>query len=153
MVLEGTDEYQDRSKLFESLVDLIATESPTYNIQCEVEMISAIQTFKRKHHETPEVFENLYKISISLYINQSTLSHRGDDQQWAVMILRNAIITPDMLNAITFQLTAASSIAKQQDHSITLDYLMVNSFLSTLINLAGDRCAQNINSVLDRIRI
>lgn len=48
LILEGSAGDQDRTKIVQTIVDIIATEYPTKNIQKEVNMIFAIESCKRK---------------------------------------------------------------------------------------------------------
>lgn len=137
IVLEGSEGDQDRAGLIRSIVDLIATDSPTEKIHREVEMLSAIQTCKRRPSESPDVFANRYKCCVARYINQSSVTHPGDDQQWAVMLLRNAMLTPDTLNAITFQLTAGAVTNKKRSPTVTLDSSVVKKVTSAIIAAAA----------------
>lgn len=149
IVLEGSSDDEDRTVLVTKIIDLMATESQTEQIQREVEMLSAIQECKRKSSEMPEVFANRYKACIARYINQSSASHQGDDQQWAVMLLRNAMLTPDTLNAITFQLTAGASRPKNQ--TVTLDANLVKDLATTVMSAAngeGPPDFSNLTSVV-----
>lgn len=50
-----------------------------------------------------------YKNCIARYINHSAVRHARDDQQWAVMLLKKAMLTPDTLNAITIQMAVGAT--------------------------------------------
>lgn len=53
------------------------------------------------------------------------------------MLLRNAMLTPDTLNAITFQLTSVSSISQKRSHTVTIDASVVKA-VPTAILSTGD---------------
>lgn len=149
IVLEGSDDDADRSALVASIISLIATDSPTEKIQREVDLLSSIQTCKRKPTEAADIFANRFKASIARYVNQSTNSHQGEDQQWAVMLLRNAMLTPDTLNAITFQLTTGAALSTTKARTVTLDAALVQSFTSSILELSADDAPEAVLSLTD----
>lgn len=59
--------------------------------------------------------------------------HAGDDQQWAVMLLRNEVLTADTLNAITLQLTAGAIASKKLAKTVTLDFRTVKGVAAEII--------------------
>lgn len=99
-------------------------------------MLSDIQACKQKPTESPDVFSNRYKTLVFRYVNQLTVAHKGDNHQCAVMLLSNALLTPDTLNALTFQLTAGASIAKRKSFTVTLDATVVNNMASAILSRA-----------------
>lgn len=134
-VLKGSDEDPDRTELVEALLTLIATETPTEKVQREVEMLNEIQTCKRRPSETADVFANRYKACIARYVNQTTVSSPGSDKQWAVMLLRNAMLSPDTLNAITFQLTTGASTSSSRDHTMSIDATKVQVAMDAIVTI------------------
>lgn len=130
--LEGSEDDENRTELVAKIMSILATESPTEKIQREVELVSDIQSCKRKPSESPDVFATRYKTCVARYVNQSTAANRGDDQQWAVMLLRNAMLTPDTLNAITFQLTAGATSANRKSPTVALDAALVKSVAASI---------------------
>lgn len=67
--LEGSEDDEDRTELVHAIMSLLATKSPTEKIQREVEMLSDIQTCKRKPSETTDVFVTCYKKCIARYVD------------------------------------------------------------------------------------
>lgn len=131
--LEGSVDFEDRTEPFQAILALIAKESPKYNIHCELKIITAIPTCKLKHSETPDVFAIRYKACVARYINQSTTAHSVDYRQWEVKLLRNAMLTPDTLNSITFQVTANVSLNTTRHHTLTLDASLYKVFSTAVM--------------------
>lgn len=118
--LEGVSYNEDRLELVQSYTDLIETEYSTEKNQRVVEMLSDIQTCNRKPREIPGVFFNRFTRCITMYIIHLTIKNYGEDQQWAIMLLRNAMISPDPLKDLIFKVTAGETIAKKKYPTITL---------------------------------
>lgn len=79
-------------------------------------MPSTIKMYKRRPKETLDYFANQYKCCIARCVYQSKKAHAGDDQQWAVMLIRIGMSTPDTLLAITFQITTGDIASKKRAH-------------------------------------
>lgn len=93
----------------------------------------------RKHIKNTDVFENLFKACVARYIHQLMATGQGDDQQWAVMLLRDAMLTYKTLSDITFQLTTGASLEKGHGQTVTLDAQMVKYVSETLLTSGNER--------------
>lgn len=137
--------------LVASILDLIATESRTVKIQSEVELLSAFQSCKKKPSDTADVFANIFKTCIARYINHSTVSSQGSDQQWAVRLLRNALLTPDTLNAIPFQLTTGAVESKNRHPTVILNANVVKEVTMAIIRADADEDSHESRKVIAEI--
>lgn len=101
-------------------------------------MLSAKQTCKRRPSESPEVFVNRYKTYIARYVNQSSVTNRGDDKHWVLIILRNAMLIPVTLIFITFQLTAGAETSTERPSPVIIDASVPKKVMTTIISMAND---------------
>lgn len=85
-------------------------------------------------------------------MNKSTVTHKGDHQQWAIMLLKNSMISPDTLNAITFLLTAGAAISKKRDLTVTFNAKKIKSVASVLISLPLNVDDQNMVTLSNDVK-
>lgn len=97
-------------------------------------MLTEIITCKRRPSKSVDVFFNCYKACIARYINQSTVSSHGKDNQWAIMLLRNVMLSPDRLNSFTFQPTNGATTTSLQYNTITIDAETVQEVMIFIAN-------------------
>lgn len=110
--LKGEIDDPDRSHLISQILSTIAAESASEKIQREVTMLNNIHQCNRHKNETPETFANRFDAKVAEYVHQRSDKHSSNDQQWALLMLQNANLTPDTLNSITFQLTTGAAMRK-----------------------------------------
>lgn len=65
LVLECLNDNEDRFQLTKSIMELIETESHRQKVQRELEMLSAMQTYRRLPTETPVVYQKRCKECIA----------------------------------------------------------------------------------------
>lgn len=142
--LKGDANDPDRKKLITQILNTIAAESASEKIQREVSLLNDIHQCTRQTNETPETYANRFDAKVATYVHQKSDKNSSSDQQWALLLIQNAKLTPDTRNSITFQLTTGAAMRK---HPITtLTTTIHTSILQELI-----RAHQETNSATDEI--
>lgn len=121
-------------------------------VQREVEMLRAKQNGKRREKEAPEVFATRYQASFAHYVNQSSVSHHGDDKQWAIMLLRNATLTPDTLKSVTFQLITGSSGEPEKSALVTMETSAILELTATIISATDEADYVELRNTVGRLK-
>lgn len=80
------------------------------------------------------------------------MTHAGDEHKWAVMFLRNAIVTLDTLNAIKLHLTGGAAASKKRAHTVMLNYYTVKSVKLAMIVAAENMDAFDLRIVASGLR-
>lgn len=105
LCLDGSEDVPKRSKLTEQTLKVIAKESETDHIKKEVELLSEIPTVQRNTGETPSKYVVRFNRVIAKYANHSGVIGYKDNRQFAILMLKNANLSPDTINSVMFQLT------------------------------------------------
>lgn len=72
----------------------------------EVELLSNIQLCQRNSNETVPVYVNRFRSTMAIYVNQTAELSNFEDRQFAIILLQNAKLSSNNMNAVTFQLSA-----------------------------------------------
>lgn len=132
--MDGAESDATRSKLIESIIDTIAKDTPNESVMREVDFLSAIQSCIRNEGESVPKFVNRFKGTVARYVNQTAELNAFANRQFAILILRNAKLSPGTMNSVTFQLTtnASSSSAGIMTVDLTLEEGDAKMILSML---------------------
>lgn len=106
--LSGDQEDKDRSKLIESIISIIAKDSPTEKVRQELELLTGVHTCVRKSDEQPADYVNRFKGAVARYVNHTAGIDESTSRKFAVMLIRNAQLTSDTANAVSVQLVMLS---------------------------------------------
>lgn len=115
LTLKGNESDPTRTALVESIVEVLATESPTEAVRHEVDILSDIVACVRRKDEAPREFATRFRGVIARYVNATKMLSPPVSRQFAVMMLRNAELSSDTMNAIMFQL---SSLGKPTSNTV-----------------------------------
>lgn len=99
--------------LIETIIGIIAKDTPNEAVIREVQFLSDIQTCERGNSIPVPTFVNRYKGSIARYVNQTAEFNEFANRQFAIIMMRNAKLSSHTINAITFQLTTNANSDKQ----------------------------------------
>lgn len=108
--LDGSEDDEDRTNLVESIINIIAKESPTDKLRQEVELLTAIHNCERESKESPAEYVVRFNSALARYANQSGSIDQRASRQFATLMIKNAKLSPDTLNSVMFQLSTQSSI-------------------------------------------
>lgn len=111
--LRGDEDGPQRFRLIEQIINAIAYEPATENIQREVNMLNDIQQCGRENKEPMEVYTNKFDANLSRYIDQKKTRTPTEDQKWELLLLQNGKLTPDSKKALTFQLTTMAAMRNE----------------------------------------
>lgn len=102
ILLKGDEKDPSWKKLLEVIVAIIASETPADAIRMEVEVISQIIECKRNVGETPAEYANRFNSAVASYVNLTYKLNYSTIRQFSVMMLRNANMSPNTINALTY---------------------------------------------------
>lgn len=99
-LLQGDDEHDpEKRALIEQILNVIASETPTEQIRREVDLPTDTYDCKWKPLENPSSFANRFSAAVARYSFECSNLNPAVDRYFAVMILRNANLSDDTLNA------------------------------------------------------
>lgn len=75
---------------------------------------------KRGDNESMEMYVNRFDACVAKYVHQKDIRSAQDYQQWALLLIQNAKMTPDSRNSLTFQLTSGAAIHNHIKTSVTM---------------------------------
>lgn len=134
--LKGQTNDPERIQLISRILDVIAAESASEKIQREVTLLNEIHQCRRQKNETPDTFANRFDGKVAEYVHQSNDKYSSNDQQWALLMLQNANLTPDTRNSITFQLTTGAAM---RDGTVSKSIIHLHSTMLTALTRAYER--------------
>ena len=105
LVLDGQQDDVSRNKMVEKILNTIAKDTPTEKVKREVDLLTEIQSCQRTSDESPSTFAVRFSSAVAAYANQTVELNENTSRQFAVLMLRNANLSPDTLNSLLFQLT------------------------------------------------
>ena len=109
--LEGRDDDITQQGIVQEIINIIAKDTPSERVRREVELLSNIQTCVRSELQTPEQFANRFNAAVARFSNQTDTLTSRESKLFAVLLIRNAKLTSDSLNALTLQLTTPTKEA------------------------------------------
>ena len=146
--LKGEQNDPEKQLLVESIINVIAKESPTELVRLEVDLLTAIHNCKRNRKESPHSFANRFNGTVARYVNQTTKLTDLTSRQFAITMLRNATLNPVTLNALMFQLTSKADEAnkgpKMLEYAINIENCAI---LTTFIDKANLKEGVNYDEI------
>ena len=149
--LEGHENDPKRVKLVEEVLSVIAKESPSEKVRHEVELLTEIHKCERMSTEDTSEYANRFNGAVARYANHMGGMNHTDNRQFAVMMVRNAMLSSDTLNALTFQLThSASEKSQKVCIDVQLDIEATRELLKLLKDMSitvDDKCAVSVHNI------
>lgn len=99
--LKGDEKDPPRKTLNQGIIGSMASVTPTDVIRMEFEVLSQIISCKGNVGETPAEYTNRFNGALASYVNLKSTLNTGTSFRFTVMMLRNANMSPDTLNART----------------------------------------------------
>lgn len=114
--LEGRADDPKRIKLVDEVLAVIAKETASEKVRKEVELLTEIHKCERRQNEDTSEFANRFTGAVARYANHMGGMSSKDSRQFAVLMVRNAMLSADTLNALTFQLTTSAGKHNPKAH-------------------------------------
>lgn len=99
------DSYQNDPSgiiLVENILEVIAIDSASWSVKREVDLLTNIYTSTRQEFEPADDFVVKFTSAVTSYANQTLPLNGPTNRQLAILMLRNAKLSPDTMNSIIF---------------------------------------------------
>ena len=149
--LEGRDGDGTIQRMVEKIINVISKDTPSERVRREAELLSNIQTCVRNESETPEQFANRFNAAVARFSNQTGTPSRKESNHFAVVLIRNAKLTPDSLNALTFQLTTQNKDLAQYEIEVQIPISRLQNIVEAM-RYAIDHREDKPNNHMNLIR-
>lgn len=129
----------DRSRLIESIISVIARDSPTEKVRQELDLLTDVHNCVRERNEQRKDFVNRFQGAVARYFNYTASISDSTSRQFAVILSRNSHLTADTANAVNLQLAMLSQSRDKDEQFARIE--MSKSMVSKLLNtpwLAND---------------
>lgn len=124
-----------------AILSVIAKDTASERIRIEVELLTDIISCTLGPTEIPADFANMYMSTVARCANHNGMLPDSAHRQFSVLLLRNAVLSPDTINALTFQLTnKGSHEVHKVDINISVSDEEARKLLST-INESSNGCS------------
>lgn len=136
LTLKGNDtEDPNRTHLVQTIIDLISKESINDKVARQVQLLADIQNCKRRTGEPPSDFSERFMSAVARYCVYTGALNESESRQFAVMMIKNAMLSPETQANFIIQLTSiTNSGAKSKTTNIMLLTDDLKSFLSDVDN-------------------
>lgn len=129
--LAGKEDDECRTKLVEGIIGVVAQDTPAESVRREVDILTVIQTCVRGDMETPERFSSRLNRAVARYAIQCGEMDQTTDRQFAVLMIRNAKLSNDTMNSLTFKLTAMAAESDARKPCVCVPMDVANKIAST----------------------
>ena len=105
----------------ETIISVIAKDSPTEKVRQELDMLTDVHTCIRKGDEQPADFVSRFKGAVARYVNHTAGIDESTSRQFAVMLIRNAQLTADNANTVSLQLVMLSQAKEKAVKTVRIE--------------------------------
>lgn len=100
MILYGHSSNEERLKMVESILNAIAKDSAVEKFRREVDLLTQIQNSRKEDGENTAGFTARFTAAVATYSNQNSLLTAYTSRQFAILMLRDAGLSPDIMNSL-----------------------------------------------------
>lgn len=134
--MDGDESDPTRVNLVTAILDIVAKDTPNEAVMREVDLLSAIQKCQRSNTESAPDYVSRFSGAVAEYVNQTNELNQFANRQFSILMLRNARLTPNTMNAVTFQLgTTANS---KEHESKTTEIILNQGEIATIMQMVTD---------------
>ena len=118
--LDGDDDENEKVikqlHIVNDIIDLVARDSPTDGIRRLVQMMRLVFNCTRKNGESPAIFARRYQALALDYLNHcDTATIQQDSQNFAMMLLENAMLPDTVYSSIITRLVSTISTQRSSN--------------------------------------
>lgn len=142
---------ENRLKVVESIIEVVAKDSTTDAIERLTTLNQSANTCVRKNTETIRAFIEIFSIPAQAYLNYtSTDKSSAASQNHAMTLVSNANLSQELFSTVMLNLVSSRKNATNENHpTISIDVTRIKNLISAIASLVGGESSESLQKEID----